>query len=62
MKVLLQFRFVGDTAKKKKKKKEAYLEEEERLAREGGAVVAIVFVQQKFTVSYAPRKWGVYLE
>ena len=61
MKVLLQFRFVGDTAKKKKKK-EAYLEEEERLAREGGAVVAIVFVQQKFTVSYAPRKWGVYLE
>ena len=59
MKVLLQFRFVGDTAKKKK---EAYLEEEESLAREGGAVVAIVFVQQKFTVSYAPRKWGVYLE
>ena len=61
MKVLLQFRFVGDTAKKKKKK-EAYIEEEERLARERGAVVAIVFVQQKFTVSYAPRKWGVYLE
>jgi len=60
MKVLLQFRFVGDTAKKKKRR--SLLKEGERLAWEGGAVVAIVFVQQKFTVSYAPRKWGVYLE
>ena len=61
MKVLLQFRFVGDTAKKKKKRR-SLLKEGERLAWEGDAVVAIVFVQQKFTVSYAPRKWGVYLE
>lgn len=49
MKVLLQFRFVGDTAKKKKKKKEVYLEEEERLAGGvvGGALLLLLFLFNK---------------
>ena len=62
MKVLLQFRFVGDTTEKKKKKGRSSLLRGIRTfgGAEGGAVVALV--QQKFTLSYAPRKWGVYLE
>ena len=61
MKVLLQFRFVGDTTEKKKKGRSSLLRGIRTFGgAEGGAVVALV--QQKFTLSYAPRKWGVYLE